>query len=99
MYVNSMSKSRLTVTVDDEALHAAREAVTRGRVESISAWVNSALIEKTARDRRLAALGAAVAEYEAAHGEISDTEIAAQQRADRANAVVVRGRKTKIPTR
>lgn len=90
-----MSKSRLTVTVDEEALGAAREAVGKGQAESLSSWVNSALIEKAARERRTAALRAAIAEYEAEHGEITEEEIAAQQRADRANAIVVRGRKSK----
>jgi hypothetical protein len=90
-----MSKSRLTVTVDDEALGAAREALRGGHAESLSAWVNSAMIEKAARERRSAALRAAIADYEAEHGEITDEEIAAQRRADRANAIVVRGRKSK----
>lgn len=90
-----MSKSRLTVTVDVDALSAAREAVGDGQSDSLSSWVNSALIEKAARERRSAALRAAIAEYEAEHGEITDEEVAAQRRADRANAIVVRGRKTK----
>ena len=90
-----MTKSRLTVTVDDSALGAAREAVRGGVAQSLSSWVNAALIEKAARDRRNAALRAAIAEYEAEHGEITAEEIAAQRRADRANAIVVRGRKTK----
>lgn len=90
-----MSKSRLTVTVDNEALDAAREALSKGRAQSLSSWVNSALIEKAARERRATALRTAIAEYEAEHGEITDEEIAAQRRADRANAIVVRGRKSK----
>jgi Arc/MetJ-type ribon-helix-helix transcriptional regulator len=90
-----MSKSRVTVTVDDEALGAARDAVSGGEAESLSSWVNSALLEKAARERRSAALRAAIAEYEAEHGEITDEEIAAQLRADRAGAIVVRGRRTK----
>lgn len=85
----------MTVTVDDEALDAAREALSKGRAQSLSSWVNSALIEKAARERRTAALRTAIAEYEAEHGEITDEEIAAQRRADRANAIVVRGRKSK----
>ena len=51
-----MSKSRVTVTVDDEALGAARAAVNRGEAESLSSWVNSALIEKAIREGRSAAL-------------------------------------------
>jgi hypothetical protein len=79
---------------DDEALSVARRAVSGGGAESLSAWVNAALIEKEASERRGAALRAAIAEFEAEHGEITDAEIAAQRRADRANAIVVRGRKT-----
>jgi hypothetical protein len=48
--------------------------------------------EKARRDEKLAQLSAAIADYEAAFGEISGGELAAQQRADRADAVVVRGR-------
>lgn len=81
--------------MDDAALGAAREAVSGGEAQSLSSWVNSALIEKAARDRRSAALRAAIAEYEAQHGEITDEEIAARRRADRTNAIVVRGRKSK----
>jgi hypothetical protein len=90
-----MSKSRVTVTVDDAALGAARAAVSGGAADSLSSWVNSALIEKAARERRTAALRAAIADYEAEYGEITDEEIAVQRRADRANAIVVRGRKKK----
>lgn len=88
-----MSKSRLTVTVDEGSLARARDAVAAGDAESVSAWVNAALVEKAARDERNAALRAAVADYEAEHGVITAEEIAAQLRADRENAVVVRGRK------
>lgn len=84
----------MTVTIDEAALGAAREAVNEREAQSLSAWVNAALIEKAERDRRRLALRAAVAEYEAEHGEITEEEIAAQRRADRANAIVVRGHKT-----
>lgn len=90
-----MHKVRVTVTVDDAALTAARAAVRDGGAESLSSWVNSALIEKAARDRRQAMLRRALAEYEAEHGEITEEEIAAQRRADGADAIVVRGRKPK----
>ncbi len=90
-----MGRTRLTVTVDDEAVGAARAAVNQGDAESLSFWVNSALIEKAAHERRSAVVRAAIAEYEAEHGEITDEEIAAQRCADRANAIVVRGRETK----
>jgi hypothetical protein len=54
--------------------------------------VNQALADRAARDRRLQALAEAVAAYETEFGEISDEELAAQARADRETAIVVRGR-------
>ena len=84
-------KERLTVTVDRELVEAANHAVAAGQAESLSGWVNSALAERAARDRKLQALTAVVADYEAAFGTITDEEIIAQERADRESAVVVRG--------
>lgn len=85
-------KERLTVTVDAELLAAANEAVERGSADSLSAWVNEALAERADRERRLAAGLDAVAAYEAEFGEITEAEMAAQHRADREAAIVVRGR-------
>jgi hypothetical protein len=84
-------KDRLTVTVDPELVTAGNAAVERGMADSLSAWVNEALAERAARDRKLLAMSEAVAAYEAEHGEITAAEIAAQQRADRQAAVVARG--------
>ncbi len=84
------SKQRLTVTVDPELVAAGQRAVSAGTAASLSAWVNSALDAQVTTDRRLAALGAAIADYEAEHGAITDAEIAAQRRADRTDALVVR---------
>jgi hypothetical protein len=92
-------KERLTVTVDAHLIEAGNQAVAAGRAESLSGWVNQALAEKQTRERRLLAMAQAVAEYEARHGTISDEEIAAQLRADRQAARVVRGpRPAKAPT-
>jgi hypothetical protein len=44
-------------------------------------------------------LRAAIGDYEAEFGEITADEIAAQQRADREDAIVVRGRPTASGTR
>lgn len=91
-----MTKERLTVTVDQDLIAAGNDAVAEGRAESMSAWVNAALAERAAKDRRLAALAAAVKHYEAQFGEITAQEIAHQARADREAARVVRGpRKSK----
>jgi hypothetical protein len=84
-------KARLTVTVDDELVAAGNAAVERGAADSLSAWVNEALAARAERDRRLAAMSDAIAVYEAEFGEITEAEIAAQHRADRAAAVVIRG--------
>ena len=86
-----MSKERLTVTVDPHLVHAGTEAVAEGRVDSLSAWVNLALAERAAKDRRLRALADAVSAFETEFGPITDEELAAQARADRALARVVRG--------
>lgn len=85
-------KQRLTVTVDPELVAAGNQAVARGAAGSLSAWVSLALTDKARRDRQLEELRAAIADYEAEFGEITDEEITAQRRADRRDAVVVRGR-------
>lgn len=86
-----MSKERLTVTVDPHLVQAGNDAVAEGRVESLSAWVNLALTERAVKDRRLRALADAVAAYETEFGPITVEELAAQERADRAAARVIRG--------
>lgn len=85
-------KQRLTVTVDPELIEAGQRAVESGQAESVSGWVSAALEDKIRRDRKLALLAAAVADYEQEFGEISDEEIVTQRRADRRDAAVVRGR-------
>lgn len=88
----SARKERLTVTVDPALIEAGNDAVAEGRAESLSAWVNAALAARVAAERRLAALAEAVATYERQFGAISGHELADQARADRASAVVVRGK-------
>ena len=90
-------KQRLTVTVDPELVAAGSRAVATGSADSLSSWVNAALAEQVRRDRKLEDLRAAITEYEAEFGEITAEEVVAQQRRDREQAVVVRGRST--PTR
>jgi hypothetical protein len=87
-----MSKERLTVTVDSELIQAANQAVAEKRVSSLSGWVNLALAERAAKERRLRALTEALAAYEAQFGEITLAEVEAQHRADRRNATTVRPR-------
>jgi hypothetical protein len=90
-----MSKERLTVTVDPHLVQAGHDAVAEGLVESLSAWVNLALADRAARDRRLRALADAVDAYEQQFGAITADELEAQARADRASAVVVRGARSR----
>jgi hypothetical protein len=72
------TKERLTVTVDPHLVEAGNQAVAAGTAESLSAWVNLALAERAAKERRLRALGEAVAAYERDFGVITDAEIEAQ---------------------
>lgn len=85
-------KARVTVTVDAQLVDAAQRAVQSGQAESISGWVSAALEDKIRRDAKLALLAAAVADYEREFGAISPEEIRAQRRADRRDAVIVRGK-------
>jgi hypothetical protein len=86
-------KHRLTVTVDHALVEAGNRAVAEGDADSLSGWVNDALAERVARETKLAHVRAAIADYEAEFGVITADEIAAQARADRENAVVVRAAK------
>jgi hypothetical protein len=86
-------KERLTVTVDPALVDAGQRAVKAGLASSLSGWVNLALAERAAKERRLAAMGEAIAAYEAQFGAISEAELLAQARADRQAAVVLRGRR------
>lgn len=85
-------KERLTVTVDRDLIEEADQAVREGRAHSMSGYVNAALAEYSAKQRRLQALDEAIKAYEAEFGEITPEEVEEQQRLDRANAVVVRGK-------
>lgn len=100
-YHQSMTrrKQRLTVTVDPELIEAGNRAVATGVADSLSAWVTRALWDKARRDEQLEHLRGAIADYEVEFGEITAEEIAAQQRADREDAVIVRGRRTGVAGR
>jgi hypothetical protein len=86
-------KKRLTVTVDPGLIEAGSRAVADGEADSLSGWVSTALSEKVDRDRKLRQLQTAIADYETEFGEITVAEMADQRRADRSDAVVVRGNK------
>src|SRR5262249_41045868 len=83
-------KDRVTLTLDPALIAAGAREVRAGRAASFSAWVNAALAERVAKERRLAALGELIADYERRHGPITDEALEAQRRADRRNAIAVR---------
>ena len=56
-------KERLTVTVDPDLIEAGNQAVAAGLAESLSGWVNAALVEQATRDRRLQSLSDAISAY------------------------------------
>lgn len=81
-----MTKRRITVTIDEELLDAAGAAVSAGDASSVSAWINEALADKREQQRRLEALGEAVADYEAEFGKITSEQIEERRRLDREEA-------------
>lgn len=85
-------KGRLSASVDASLLEAAQAAVAAGRSASISSWVNDALRLKLEHEQRLIALDEFFRVYEAEHGEITQTEMDASVRRQRARAIPVRGR-------
>ena len=78
-----MRKTRITITLDEHAVTAARRAVRDGNAESVSAYVNDAIVERSARDQRAASLAELIADYEKTDGVITEDEMAAQEQADR----------------
>ena len=89
-------KQRLSASVDADLLKVAQTAVDEGRFASISAWVNDALRLKAEHDRRMQALDAFLAAYEAEHGVITEAEIDQAVRRVRSRATVVRSARTKV---
>jgi Arc/MetJ-type ribon-helix-helix transcriptional regulator len=88
-----MRKQRLSVSVDADLITAAAAATGRGRAPNVSAWVNDALRLKVEQERRLDALAAFIAAFEAEHGEITEEEMGRAARRARSRAVAVRGRR------
>lgn len=79
------------MSVDAELVEAGQTAVSEGRAESMSGWVNQALRLKADHDQRMRALDQFLAAYEAEHGEITGEEMDEAGRRARARATVVRG--------
>ena len=87
----SVTKRRLTTTVDEALVRAGLEAVAAGRAASLSGWVNAALARQAETDQRLQAMAEAIATYEAERGEMTVAELTRQERVDRQAATVLRG--------
>ena len=87
-----MTKRRITVTLDEDLLQEASDAVSAGEASSVSAWVNVAMAAKSEERRRLAAMAEAIADYEAEFGRITEEEMEEQRRKDLRAAEAVRAR-------
>jgi len=64
--------AKITVSLPDDAVSAAKKAVKEGRAASVSAYVNNALVHTYGEQRPLALL---VAEMLAEHGELSPSAV------------------------
>lgn len=89
-----MSKRRLSATVEGELVRAGRRAVSEGRADSLSGWVNEALRRQAEHDRRLKALSEFISEYEAEHGVITEQEVRDARRYFSTRTTAVRPRPT-----
>lgn len=85
-----MQKRRVTITVNETLVAEAAVAVADGRAASVSSWIGEAMAARQASDHRLDVMADLIAEYEAAHGTITDDEMAQQAQADRDSAALVR---------
>ncbi len=65
-------RTRVTVSVEEEAVRAAEAAVAAGRAPSVSAWVASAMTERAHRE----SLSDVLAEIRAELGPATDEETA-----------------------
>ncbi|MHB8467383.1 MAG: hypothetical protein ACYDH6_06975 [Acidimicrobiales bacterium] len=87
----SPKKQRVTVTLDPEVIRAANRAVAIGQAESVSEWINTRLGSKVDHERRMAALGEAIAAYEAEFGAFTPEELEESRRRMEERAIVIRG--------
>lgn len=90
-------KRRVTVSVDQELLEAARAAVERGDVRNISAWVNEGMQRQLDHERRLGAADDFFAWYEAEHGPITEEQMDEAERIMAERSIRVRGRGSFVP--
>jgi Arc/MetJ-type ribon-helix-helix transcriptional regulator len=88
-------KTRVTVTLDKDLLRVASAAVKAGEANSLSEWLNAALADKVAERRRREAMRAAIEDYEAEFGVITEEAMDRQVRLDRARAIRVRPKRAR----
>ena len=67
-------RERFTATVEAGLLAAARHAVKEGRADSVSAWVNEALVRQAEHEKKLTAMREFLGEYKADFGEFTAAE-------------------------
>jgi metal-responsive CopG/Arc/MetJ family transcriptional regulator len=84
-------KRRLSASVDADLLVAVERAVERKEVESVSAWVNDAMRKKLDHEGRLRALAAAIADYEAEFGLITEEDMVHAERELKRRTITTRG--------
>jgi hypothetical protein len=84
-------KRRLSASVDADLVDAAERAAARGEVETVSAWVNDAMRTKLEHEKRLRALTAFIADYEAEFGVITEDDIDSAVRESKRRAISTRG--------
>jgi metal-responsive CopG/Arc/MetJ family transcriptional regulator len=89
-----MTKRRISASIDPDLLSAAEAAVKRRGSSNFSAWMSEAIRRQLEHERRLAALGAFLAAFEASQGAITAEEIAEASRWARRTAVAPRRRRT-----
>ena len=85
-----MSKQRLTISLDQHLVEAAKVAVEQGRTESLSAFVGEAVARLVEAEIRAAQMDRLIADYESTNGVITDLEMAEQAQMDRDSAASVR---------
>lgn len=91
-------KQRLSASVDADLIESGKTAVSAGRADSISEWVNAALRRQASHDARLEAVGDFIAAFEAEHGKITDEEIEDTYRRTKARAIIVRDGRIMAPS-
>jgi hypothetical protein len=79
-YDDRMTKARITISVDERYVDAAKDAVRLGEADSVSAWVEAAMAERAENDKHLRGLRQLVAEYEDRHGAFTPEELEESER-------------------